>query len=161
MQHLMKEVFLKELPKTQKVWLTTTLDTDKNKDEVLQKKEFDSSELFTVDFAKYDLNEDKSLDFGELYDLASSLTFAQIEKLFRDYNTKFADIQGARISQATAKIGFASEKLGRPSEMLRIYYKDIKKYGNDVANIGVDDILKNILPNMMRIRNFMVAPLIF
>ena len=116
---------------------------DKNKDEVLQKKEFDSSELFPgVDFAKYDLNEDKSLDFGELYDLASSLTFAQIEKLFRDYNTKFADIQGARVSQATAKIGFACEKQGRPSEMLRIYFEDIKKYGNDVANIGVDDILK-------------------
>ena len=116
---------------------------DKNKDEVLQKKEFDSSELFPgVDFTKYDLNEDKSLDFGELYDLASSLTFAQIEKLFRDYNTKFADIQGARVSQATAKIGFACEKQGRPSEMLRIYFEDIKKYGNDVANIGVDDILK-------------------
>ena len=116
---------------------------DKNKDEVLQEKEFDSSELFPeVDFAKYDLNEDKSLDFGELYDLASSLTFAQIEKLFRDYNTKFADIQGARVSQATAKIGFACEKQGRPSEMLRIYFEDIKKYGNDVANIGVDDILK-------------------
>ncbi|MEC7800781.1 MAG: tetratricopeptide repeat protein [Verrucomicrobiota bacterium] len=116
---------------------------DKNKDEVLQEKEFDSSELFPeVDFAKYDLNEDKSLDFGELYDLASSLTFAQIEKLFRDYNTKFADVQGARVSQATAKIGFACEKQGRPSEMLRIYFEDIKKYGNDVANIGVDDILK-------------------
>ena len=116
---------------------------DKNKDEVLQKKEFDSSELFPgVDFAKYDLNEDKSLDFGELYDLASSLTFAQIEKLFRDYNTKFADVEGARVSQATAKIGFACEKQGRPSEMLRIYFEDIKKYGNDVANIGVDDILK-------------------
>jgi len=116
---------------------------DKNKDESLQKKEFDSSELFPgVDFAKYDLNEDKSLDFGELYDLASSLTFAQIEKLFRDYNTKFAEAQGARVSQATAKIGFACEKQGRPSEMLRIYFEDIKKYGNDVANIGVDDILK-------------------
>ena len=116
---------------------------DKNKDESLQKKEFDSSELFPgVDFAMYDLNEDKSLDFGELYDLASSLTFAQIEKLFRDYNAKFADVEGARVSQATAKIGFACEKQGRPSEMLRIYFEDIKKYGNDVANIGVDDILK-------------------
>ena len=46
------------------------------------------------------------------------------------------------VSQATEKIGFACEKQGRPSEMLKMYYEDIRKFGNDPNNVGVDGILK-------------------
>ena len=116
---------------------------DKNKDETLQQKEFDASGLFQdVSFGDYDLNQDKGLDYGELFELASMTTYAEIEKVFRAYNEKYSSAEGARFSQATSKIGFACEKQGRPSEMLELYYQDIKKYGNDPRSVGVDEILK-------------------
>lgn len=116
---------------------------DKNKDETLQQKEFDASGLFQdVSFGDYDLNQDKGLDYGELFELASMTTYAEIEKVFRAYNEKYSSAEGARVSQATSKIGFACEKQGRPSEMLELYYQDIKKYGNDPRSVGVDEILK-------------------
>ncbi|MEC7400891.1 MAG: hypothetical protein VX821_02745, partial [Verrucomicrobiota bacterium] len=53
---------------------------DKNKDETLQQKEFDASGLFQdVSFGDYDLNQDKGLDYGELFELASMTTYAEIE----------------------------------------------------------------------------------
>ena len=117
---------------------------DKNKDETLQEKELEASGLFNgISFADYDLNLDKALDYGELFELASMTTFAEIEKVFRGYSEKYSSAEGARVSQATAKVGFACEKQGRPSEMLELYYQDIKKYGNDPRSVGVDEILKN------------------
>ena len=55
---------------------------DKNKDETLQQKEFDASGLFQDAFGDYDLNQDKGLDYGELFELASKTTYAEIEKVF-------------------------------------------------------------------------------
>ena len=116
---------------------------DKNKDEGLQKNEFSNSDInASKPFEDYDLNGDKQLDYGELFDLASFETYLEIEKLFRAYNDKHKDSEGARVSQSTDKIGFACEKQGRPSEMLKIYYANIEKFGNDPKSVGVDDILK-------------------
>ena len=116
---------------------------DKNSDEALQKNEFTSAEInASKPFEDYDLNGDKQLDFGELFDLASYEVYGDLENLYRDYNSKFSEIEGARVSQATEKIGFACEKLGRPSEMLKIYYKNIESLGNDPSSVGVDGILK-------------------
>lgn len=116
---------------------------DKNKDEGLQKNEFSTSDInASKPFEDYDLNGDKQLDYGELFDLASFETYLEIEKLFRAYNDKHKDSEGARVSQSTDKIGFACEKQGRPSEMLKIYYANIEKFGNDPKSVGVDDILK-------------------
>ena len=81
---------------------------DKNEDEALQKNEFITAELnASKDFEEYDLNGDKKLDYGELFDLASFETFFAIESLYRQYNEKFSSLEGARVSQATEKIGFA------------------------------------------------------
>ena len=53
---------------------------DKNEDEVLQKNEFITAELnASKDFEEYDLNGDKQLDYGELFDLASFETFLQLK----------------------------------------------------------------------------------
>ena len=90
--------------------------SDKNKDEVLQISEFNSAEInASKPFQHYDINSDKSLDYGELFELASFETFTEIEKLFRDYQEKYSSQEGARVSEATEKIGFACEELGRPS----------------------------------------------
>ena len=82
------------------------------------------------------------MDYGELFDLASFETFFAIESLYRQYNEKFSSSKGARVSQATEKIGFACEKQGRPSEMLKMYYENIEKFGNNPKSVGVDEILK-------------------
>ena len=116
---------------------------DKNSDEGLQKAEFTSAEInATKDFTEYDLNGDKQLDFGELYDLATFETFREIELLYKSYIEEFKGIEGARIYRATKKIGFACEKQGRPSEMLTMYFDNIQKFGNDPNSVGVDEILK-------------------
>ena len=91
----------------------------------------EASGLFNgISFADYDLNLDKALDYGELFELASMTTFAEIEKVFRGYSEKYSSAEGARVSQATAKVGFACEKQGRPSEMLALDLQDIKKDSN-------------------------------
>jgi TolA-binding protein len=116
---------------------------DKNKDDVLQQSEFSAAQIESgASFSTFDLNGDKAIDYGESFDLASTVCYSQIEALYREYNQKHGDKDGARISQATEKIGFACENLGRPSEMLKMYFADIKKYGNDPNNVGVDGILK-------------------
>ena len=57
--------------------------TCKNKDESLQEKELEASGLFDgISFADK-LNLDKALDYGELFELASMTTFAEIEKVSR------------------------------------------------------------------------------
>ena len=116
---------------------------DKNKDEVLQSSEYSAIGIESdKSFGDFDLNGDKVIDFGELYDVASYVYFSNMEKLYADYSEKFGGTQGAKISESTEKIGFANEMLGRPSTMLNLYYKDIEKYGNDPSNVGVDGILK-------------------
>ena len=116
---------------------------DKNEDEVLQLSEFNTAELNASNpFQHYDLNSDKSLDYSELFEFASFETFTEIEKLYRNYQENYSSQEGARISQATEKIGFACEELGRPSEMLKMYYENIETYGNDPSNAGVDNLLE-------------------
>ena len=116
---------------------------DGNKDEALQKKEFEAGDFNTTKpFAEYDLNKDGTLDYGELFEVASFESFSEIEKLYRDYQQNFSDKEGARLSEATEKIGFACEELGRPSEMLKMYYENIETSGNDPSNAGVDSLLK-------------------
>jgi len=116
---------------------------DKNEDEVLQTSEFAAAKIQTdKPFSAFDLNQDRAIDYGELFELATLVCYAQMEALYREYNEKHSDSDGARVSQATEKIGFACEKQGRPSEMLKMYYEDIKKFGNDPNNVGVDGILK-------------------
>ena len=122
------------------------LSFDKNKDEVLQSTEYSSIGLSSEkSFGDFDLNDDKAIDFGELYDVASYVYFANMEKLYAEYSAKYGDVDGARISEATEKIGFANEMLGRPSTMLNLYFSDIEKYGNDPSNVGVDGILKKYI----------------
>ncbi len=116
---------------------------DGNQDETLQKNEFEAGDLNTTkSFVEYDSNKDGALDYGELFELATFEAFSQIEKLYRDYQQNFADKEGARLSEATEKVGFACEELGRPSEMLKMYYDNIEKFGNDPSNAGVDALLK-------------------
>ena len=115
---------------------------DKNKDDLLSEGEFSAIGLEGAkSFSEYDLNGDKSLDFGEIVDLAIMFSFSELESLYSSYNEKYSSIEGARISEATQKIGFACEKQGRPSQMLMMYFDDIKKYGNEPSNVGVDGIL--------------------
>ncbi|MDG1139300.1 MAG: tetratricopeptide repeat protein [Opitutales bacterium] len=115
---------------------------DKNKNDALSSGEFNAIGLKGAKaFSEYDLNGDKSLDFGEIAELAIMFSYAELENLYRMYNEKFASTAGARISEATQKIGFACEKQGRPSEMLTMYFEDIKKFGNDPSRVGVDGIL--------------------
>jgi TolA-binding protein len=115
---------------------------DKDKNDVLSTGEFNAIGLTGAKaFSEYDLNGDKSLDFGEVAELAIMYSYGELEALYRGYNEKFASTDGARISEATQKIGFACEKQGRPSEMLNMYFEDIKKFGNDPSRVGVDGIL--------------------
>ena len=115
---------------------------DKDKNDALSLGEFNAIGLKGAKpFSEYDLSGDKSLDFGEIAELAIMFSYAELETLYRMYNEKFASIAGARISEATQKIGFACEKQGRPSEMLTMYFEDIKKFGNDPSRVGVDGIL--------------------
>jgi len=119
---------------------------DKNKDEVLQSTEYSSIGINSEKaFGDFDLNDDKAIDFGELYDVASYVYYSNMEKLYTEYSAKYSDVDGARISEATEKIGFANEMLGRPSTMLNLYFSDIEKYGNDPSNVGVDGILKKYI----------------
>ena len=80
---------------------------DKNKDETLQQKEFDASGLFQdISFGDYDLNQDKGLDYGELFELASLTTYAEIEKVFGLTTKNTLPPKERGVSQATSKIGF-------------------------------------------------------
>ncbi len=118
---------------------------DKDENEVISKDEFGAIQAKFPNFSSfetYDLSEDGSLDFGELYDVAESSLYKSLEQTYQNYVEKFGSIEGAQIAQATEKIGFALEKQGKPSKMLSLYYEDIKKFGNDPASVGVDAILK-------------------
>ncbi len=118
---------------------------DKDENEVISKDEFGAIQAKFPNFSSfetYDLSEDGSLDFGELYDVAESSLYKSLEQTYQNYVEKFGSIEGAQIAQATEKIGFALEKQGKPSKMLSLYYEDIKKFGNDPSSVGVDAILK-------------------
>lgn len=119
------------------------LSFDANKNEILESSEYSSSGLAELEpFSEADLNSDNGVDWDELYGVTTKTIYETIEKLFRDYIKKYGDDEAADASQATRKIGTACEKQGRPSEMLDLYHKDIKKFGNDPASVGVDEILK-------------------
>ena len=78
---------------------------DKNKDEVLQSTEYSLIGLNSnKTFADFDLNDDKAIDFGELYDVASYVYYTNMEKLYTEYSEKNSEVSGARISEATEKI---------------------------------------------------------
>jgi len=118
---------------------------DKDENEVISKDEFAGIQAKFPDlssFETYDLSTDGSLDFGELYDVAASNSYKNLEQIYQNYAEKFGSMEGAQIAQATEKIGFALEKQGKPSKMLSLYYEDIKKFGNDPTSVGVDAILK-------------------
>ena len=118
---------------------------DKDQNEVISKDEFAGIQAKFPDlssFETYDLSTDGSLDFGELYDVAASNSYKNLEQIYQNYAEKFGSMEGAQIAQATEKIGFALEKQGKPSKMLSLYYEDIKKFGNDPTSVGVDAILK-------------------
>ena len=118
---------------------------DKDQNEVISKDEFAGIQAKFPDlssFETYDLSTDGSLDFGELYDVAASNSYKNLEQIYQNYAEKFGSMEGAQIAQATEKIGFALEKQGKPSKMLSLYYEDIKKFGNDPSSVGVDAILK-------------------
>ena len=89
---------------------------DKNEDDALQSSEFTAAKIKTDgSFSDFDLNGDKAIDYGELFELRPFVSYAQMEALYREYNEKYADSEGARVSQATEKIGFACEnKAVRP-----------------------------------------------
>ncbi len=120
---------------------------DKNNDDSLDKNEYDavrsslSNPLYS-DFSEYDLSGDEKLDFSELYDLASSVSYKELQGLYEGYVSKFGSVEGAQVAKATEKIGFALEKQGMPSKMLNLYFEDIRKFGNDPNSVGVDGILK-------------------
>ena len=118
---------------------------DKDEDEVISKDEFAAIQSKFPDFSSfetYDLSTDGSLDFGELYDVAESSSYKNLEQIYQSYVDKFGSMEGAQIAQATEKIGFALEKQGKPSKMLNLYFEDIKKFGNDPTSVGIDAILK-------------------
>ena len=123
------------------------LSFDKDADKCVGKAEFESyqknmGESFPFSFADHDLNGDGKLQFEEVYDGAASACYQELEKLYSEYMEKFGSIDGAKVAKATEKIGFAKEKLGQPSAMLKLYFEDIRKFGNNPTNLGVDDILK-------------------
>ena len=120
---------------------------DKDADKCVGKSEFsaaqnDFGESFPFDFESHDINGDEKLQFEELYEISSYSCYKALEVLYTDYIQKFGSLDGAQLAKATEKIGFAKEKLGQPSAMLQLYFEDIRKFGNDPNNLGVDDILK-------------------
>lgn len=120
---------------------------DNNKDDLIDKDEYEAMKMklsnsLYGDLGEYDLSEDTNLDFGELYDLASSICYQELEQIYKGYVEKFGSIEGVQVAKATEKIGFALEKQGMPSQMLNLYFEDIRKYGNDPSSVGVDGILK-------------------
>ena len=118
------------------------LSFDKNKDELLQSQEYSAIGIETTkSFSDFDLNEDKTIDYGEMFDVATWVFYSDMEKLYREYSENNAGKDGARTSEATEKIGFASEKLGNPAMMLNLYYKDIENYGSQKNNVGVDGLI--------------------
>ena len=117
---------------------------DKDKSEAISKEEYaaiSSSFPGAPSFEDFDLDEDKSLDIDELYELAEQSAYKNLQGLFENYVEKFGNMEGVQISRATEKIGFALEKQGKPSKMLSLYFEDIKKFGNDPSSSGVDGIL--------------------
>ena len=128
------------------------LSFDKDSDKCVGKTEYDSflkdmGDAFPFVFSDHDLNSDGKLQFEELYDAATNACYKDLEKLYAGYMEKFGSQNGAQVAKATEKIGFAKEKLGQPSAMLQLYFDDIRKFGNDPTNLGVDDILKNTVKN--------------
>ena len=126
--------------------VTHFLTFDKDSDKCLSEGEVstlrgDLGESFPFVFKNHDLNGDGKLQFEELYDSASNACYTELEALNVGYLEKYGAITGALVAKATEKIGFAKEKLGQPSAMLTLYFEDIRKYGNDPNNLGVDDIL--------------------
>ncbi|MFP6887281.1 MAG: hypothetical protein VB997_06940, partial [Opitutales bacterium] len=116
---------------------------DSNKNEILESGEYSASGLAELEpFSDADLNSDKGVGWDELYEVTTLTLYKSIENLFRDYIKKYGEDEAADASQATRKIGIACEKQGRPSEMLNLYHADIKKFGNNPASVGVDEILK-------------------
>ena len=123
------------------------LSFDKDSDNCVGKTEYDSfkkemGDAFVFVLSDHDFNGDGKLQFEELYDAATSACYKDLEKLYTDYMEKFGSQNGAQVAKATEKIGFAKEKLGQPSAMLQLYFEDIRKFGNDPTNLGVDDILR-------------------
>ena len=123
------------------------LSFDKDSDKCVSRGEFDllgkdMDGTFIFTFADHDLNGDEKLQFEELYDAATNACYKELEVIYASYLEKFGNQSGAQVAKATEKIGFAKEKLGQPSAMLKLYFKEIGKFGNDPANLGVDDILK-------------------
>ena len=118
------------------------LSFDKNKDDLLQSQEYTAIGIeSTKSFSDFDLNEDKAIDYGEMFDVATWVYYSGMEKLYREYSENNAGKEGARTSEATEKIGFASEKLGNPAMMLNLYYQDIENYGSQKNNVGVDGLI--------------------
>ncbi|MDA8822937.1 tetratricopeptide repeat protein [Opitutales bacterium] len=118
------------------------LSFDKNKDDLLQAQEYAAIGIeSTKSFSDFDMNEDKAIDYGEMFDVATWVFYSGMEKLFREYSENNAGKDGSRTSEATEKIGFASEKLGNPAMMLNLYYKDIEDYGSQKNNVGVDGLI--------------------
>ena len=120
---------------------------DKDSDKCVGKSEFgsvqnDLGDSFPMVFENHDMNGDGKLQFEELYDAASTACYKSIELLYSQYMQNFGSREGAQVAKATEKIGFAKEKLGQPSAMLQLYFEDIRKFGNNPNNLGVDDILK-------------------
>ena len=57
---------------------------DKNADDLIDSGEYESikgkiNNRFYGDFSEFDISEDSKLDFGELYDLASAITYKELE----------------------------------------------------------------------------------
>jgi len=120
---------------------------DKDSDKCVGKSEFgsvqnDLGDSFPMVFENHDMNGDGKLQFEELYDAASTACYKSLELLYSQYMQNFGSREGAQVAKATEKIGFAKEKLGQPSAMLQLYFEDIRKFGNNPSNLGVDDILK-------------------
>ena len=118
------------------------LSFDKNGDELLQAAEYNAIGIqSTKSFSDFDLNQDKTIDYGEMFDVASWVFYSDLENLYKEYSENNSGKEGARISEATERIGFANEKLGNPSAMLNLYYNDIESYGNQKSNVGVDGLI--------------------
>ena len=65
------------------------LSFDKNKDELLQSQEYSAIGIETTkSFSDFDLNEDKTIDYGEMFDVATWVFYSDMEKLYREYSRK-------------------------------------------------------------------------